>query len=92
MYFKRPNDLDWFTRLDGREEHGSAFNPYWQARLTEMPYLDSVTALMMEQGEDFTGATEIISTVLGDLNDLLGPVTDFLDDIGLGLLFPGGGA
>ncbi len=92
VYFKRPNDLDWFTRLDGREEHGSAFNPYWQARLTEMPYLDSVTALMMEQGEDFTGATEIISTVLGDLNDLLGPVTDFLDDIGLGLLFPGGGA
>jgi len=92
VYFKRPNDLDWFTRLDGREEKGSAFNPYWHARLTEMPYLDSVTALMLEQGEDFTGATEIISTVLGDLNGLLGPISDFLDDIGLGLLFPGGGA
>lgn len=88
VYFKRPNDLDWFQRLDGREERGSAFNPYWQARLVEMPYLDSVTALMVEQGEDFTGTTELISTVIGDITSRLDPLFDLLDDIGLGLLVP----
>ncbi len=88
VYFKRPNDLDWFARLDGREEKGSAFNPYWQARLTEMPYLDSVAALMMEQGEDFTGATEIISETLDNIDSLLDGLTNFLNGLGLGLLFP----
>ncbi|MFP6682040.1 MAG: hypothetical protein VCB07_07580 [Gammaproteobacteria bacterium] len=88
VYFKRPNDLDWFARLDGREEKGSAFNPYWQARLTEMPYPDSVAALMMEQGEDFTGATEVISETLDSIDELLDGLTGFLDELGLGLLFP----
>ena len=84
VYFKRPNDLDWFRRLDGREEHGSAFNPYWQARLTEMPYLASVTALMVEQGEDFTGTTELISQVIGDITSRMDDLFDLLDNIGLG--------
>lgn len=82
VYFKRPNDLDWFTRLDGREENGSAFNPYWQARLTEMPYLDSVTALMLEQGEDYTGTTELLSQVIGDIKSSFTKLTSLLDSLG----------
>jgi len=82
VYFKRPNELDWFRRLDGREEHGSAFNPYWHARLSEIPYLQSVTALAIEQQEDFTGATELISKVMGDLNSILEPWFNALGSLG----------
>lgn len=71
VYFKRPNDLDFFTRLDDREEHGSAFNPYWSARLTEMRYVDSVAALLIQQQQDFTGATEAATAAIGGLTALI---------------------
>lgn len=71
VYFHRPDDLDWFARLDGREEHGSAFNPYWNARLTEMRYVDSVAALLIQQQQDFTGATEAGTAAIGGIQALI---------------------
>jgi hypothetical protein len=49
--FKRPLDLDYFARGDGYVEHGSAFNPYWQARLVETSHADRVIALLLQHGE-----------------------------------------
>ena len=43
---------------------------------------------MMEQGEDFTGATEVMSETLDSIDELLDGLTGFLDELGLGLLFP----
>ena len=51
VQFKRPLDLDYFARGDGYVEHGSAFNPYWQARLVETSHADRVIALLLQHGE-----------------------------------------
>ncbi len=53
VYFDRPLDrfVDYFARSDGHVEHGSAFNPYWQARLIETSHADRVLALLVEHGE-----------------------------------------
>jgi putative Flp pilus-assembly TadE/G-like protein len=53
LYFKRPSDLDYFDRKDGKEELGSAFNPYWQSRLAPTSQSDKILALWMQQGENF---------------------------------------
>ncbi|MEM9174052.1 MAG: hypothetical protein AAGC67_02370 [Myxococcota bacterium] len=49
VYFKRPTDLDFFSRPDGNEEYGTAFNPYWQARLVETTELDRAVSLLFQQ-------------------------------------------
>lgn len=51
LHFDRPLDIDYFARGDGYVEHGSAFNPYWQARLTETSHSDRVVALLLQNGE-----------------------------------------
>lgn len=51
VQFKRPLDIDYFARGDGYVEHGSAFNPYWQARLIETSHADRVIALLLQHGE-----------------------------------------
>ncbi|GEM_PF-6932788 len=49
VYFKRPNDLSFFARADGNEEYGTAFNPFWQARLVETTETDRAAALLFQQ-------------------------------------------
>ena len=51
VQFKRPLDIDYFARGDAYIEHGSAFNPYWQARLVETSHADRVIALLLQHGE-----------------------------------------
>ncbi|MBT8446331.1 MAG: hypothetical protein KJO38_04225, partial [Gammaproteobacteria bacterium] len=70
VYFKRPLDLDQFARGDRYVEHGSAFNPYWQARLVETSHTDRVAALAVQHGEYAQGGpagdlVEWFSGVLG---------------------------
>jgi hypothetical protein len=71
VYFARPNDLAYFARLDGQEEYGNAFNPYWNARLSETRYIDRTLALLAQQEEDFTGTGEVFDLIDGFLDDLL---------------------
>ena len=49
VYYDRPQDLAYFRRDDGHVEYGSAFNPYWQARLVETTYADRTVALLIQQ-------------------------------------------
>ncbi len=74
VHFKRPLDIDYFARGDGYVEHGSTFNPYWQARLVETSHADRVIALLLQhgvlaQGIDFPpeldGLVTWISNALG---------------------------
>ena len=76
VYFKRPLDLDYFARGDGYVEHGSAFNPYWQARLIETSHADRVMALLLQHGElaqgisfgaDIDALAEWMQSALGGL-------------------------
>jgi hypothetical protein len=49
VYFKRATDLSDFIRSDGKEEYGSAFNPYWQARLTNTSEIDRMLSMLTQQ-------------------------------------------
>lgn len=51
VQFKRPLDIAYFARGDGYEEHGSAFNPYWQAALIETSHADRVMSVLLQNGE-----------------------------------------
>jgi hypothetical protein len=53
VYYKRPQDLDYFRREDDHEEYGSAFNPYWQARLVETTYADRTVSMLIQQKQAF---------------------------------------
>ena len=55
VYFSRPNDLSFFKRRDGLTEYGSAFNPYWQARLVDTSYSERTMALLLQQQVAWTG-------------------------------------
>jgi len=68
VYFKRPLDLDGFARGDGYVEHGSAFNPYWNARLVDTSHADRVAALLVDQK---VVAQDGVSTLLLDAVDAL---------------------
>jgi len=69
VYFKRPSDMDLFRRWDTKktssgnsstlyEEYGSAFNPYWQARLAPLSQADRAVATAQQHGQDLeTGST-----------------------------------
>ena len=74
VYFKRPTDLSYFRRGDGQEEYGSAFNPYWQARLVETSHADRSTALLMQQGVNFEGitVTDVISALFAPFLSFIG--------------------
>lgn len=74
VYFKRPLDLDYFARGDGYVEHGSAFNPYWQAHLTDTSHADRVIGLLLQHGEvaqgvsfdgDVSGLVSWVQSALG---------------------------
>lgn len=73
LYFSRPTDslASHFHRGDGQAEYGSAFNPYWQARLIETSYADQILALLMQQKEDFINTGQSFNLIFGDLLDLL---------------------
>lgn len=73
VYFKRPSDLSYFSRGDGQEESGSAFNPYWQARLVETSHSDRTAALMLQQGVNMDGTTPLFNLI-----SILGPVIGLL--------------
>ena len=75
VYFDRPLDIDYFARGDGYVEHGSAFNPYWQARLIETSHADRVIALLLQHGElaqgisfgaNLDGLVSWVSSALGN--------------------------
>ena len=66
VYFKRPSDMDLFRRWDTQktssgssdtlyEEYGSAFNPYWQARLAPLSQADRAVATVQQHGQDLEG-------------------------------------
>ncbi len=73
VYFKRPNDLNYFARLDGQEEFGSGFNPYWQARLAETTNMDRLIALAIQQnviGTTFPAIGSLAGINFGNLNPM----------------------
>ena len=74
VYFKRPLDLDYFARGDGYVEHGSAFNPYWQAHLIETSHADRVIGLLLQNGELAQGISMDgnVEALLSWLQDALG--------------------
>lgn len=51
LYFFRPNDslASYFRRADGATEYDNAFNPYWQARLTDTNHIDRMGMLLIQQ-------------------------------------------
>ena len=73
LYFSRPTDslASHFHRGDGQAEYGSAFNPYWQARLIETTYADRLLALLIQQEEDFINLGQSFNLVFGPMLDYL---------------------
>ncbi|MEX2517511.1 MAG: hypothetical protein WD572_11500, partial [Gammaproteobacteria bacterium] len=63
VYFKRPLDLGYFARLDGNEELGSAFNPFWQARLIDTSWADRIMSLYLQQKQDFLELGDIMDEI-----------------------------
>ena len=43
-YFARPTDLTGWARADRQFEHGSLYNPFWQARLVELTDAEKLAA------------------------------------------------
>lgn len=66
LYFSRPTDkfASHFFRDDGLTEIGSAFNPYWQARLVDTSYADRVVALGIQQKQNFVNLPGAIDTLV----------------------------
>lgn len=73
LYFSRPTDsfASHFHRSDGMTEVGSAFNPYWQARLVDTSYADRTLALAIQQKQDFINISNSFDTLLNKLSSLL---------------------
>lgn len=71
VYFARPNDLDYFQRIDGYQEYGNAFNPYWQARLAPVTYADEIVSLWLQQGEQFSSLADVLNLPTWLPTDLL---------------------
>jgi hypothetical protein len=61
VYFARPNDLSYFQRMDGYQEYGNAFNPYWQARLVSVNYADEIVGLWLQQGEQYASLADVLN-------------------------------
>lgn len=75
VYFSRPTDLAIFSRADGKAEYGSAFNPYWQARLVETTNADRTISLGLQQKQAF-GVIAGIADLITALSTL---PTDIMD-------------
>ncbi len=75
VYFKRPTDLHavHFLRSDGNEEYGSAFNPFWNARLVETSYADRIIALLIQQKADWINIGGSINALLPGFPVIGGP-------------------
>jgi hypothetical protein len=71
VYFKRPTDFDLFARADGLEEYGSAFNPYWNARLVETTHADRMVSMWIQQKENFYDPSAILPVSLPSWGDIL---------------------
>ena len=74
LYFSRPTDsmVPYFHRGDGQEEYGSAFNPYWQARLLDTTYPERVMAILIQGKEFFVNITlPDLSSIADDIMSLL---------------------
>ena len=69
VYFSRPLDLAYFGRADDQEEYGSAFNPYWQARLVETTFADRMVAVAVQQKQTF-GTLDSIADLVSKLASL----------------------
>jgi Putative Flp pilus-assembly TadE/G-like len=74
VYFKRPSDMDLFRRWDTPssplsnsatrfEEYGSAFNPYWQARLAPLSHADRAVATAQQHGQDLESGNTANQTI-----------------------------
>ena len=74
LYFSRPTDsmVPYFHRGDGQTEYGSAFNPYWQARLLDTTYTERVMAILI-QGKEF-----FVNVTLPDVSSLTNSIMSFL--------------
>jgi len=72
LYFSRPTDrfASHFFRDDGLTEVGSAFNPYWQARLVDTSYADRVVALGIQQQQDFVNLPGSIDTLISKFSGI----------------------
>jgi len=79
VYFKRPSDMDLFRRWDTAksssgnsdtlyEEYGSAFNPYWQARLAPLSHADRAVATVQQHGQDLELGTTANQTIIASWN------------------------
>ncbi len=73
LYFARPTDslASHFHRGDGMTEAGSAFNPYWQARLVDTSYADRTIALAIQQNQDFVSLNHSWNSVINKLSSML---------------------
>jgi hypothetical protein len=73
LYFSRPTDslASHFHRGDGKTEMGSAFNPYWQARLVDTTYPDRTLALAIQQKQDFINLSNSFDSLLNKLSSML---------------------
>ncbi|MCH8257838.1 MAG: hypothetical protein IIA75_08070 [Proteobacteria bacterium] len=69
VYFSRPMDLSYFSRADGAEEYGSAFNPYWQARLVQTTNADRVLSIAIQQKQTF-GILDQIADLVNALSSV----------------------
>ena len=71
VYFSRPSGNDRFGRHffrdDAQAEIGSAFNPYWNARLRETSDAERIIALLVQQKEDFVQ----LESALEEAGDLM---------------------
>ena len=74
LYFSRPTDsaVPYFHRGDGQTEYGSAFNPYWQARLLDTSYPERVMAILIQGKELFVNISlPDFSSVVKDIKSYL---------------------
>ncbi len=73
LYFSRPTDslASHFHRGDGKTEVGSAFNPYWQARLVDTTYPDRTLALAIQQKQDFISLSNSFNSLVNKLSSML---------------------
>ncbi len=73
LYFSRPTDVfaSHFHRDDGLTEVGSAFNPYWQARLVDTNYPERLLALGIQQKEDFVNINGSANTLVSKFDQLM---------------------
>jgi hypothetical protein len=76
VYFSRPSKpLDpaagYFGRADGYTEYGSAFNPYWQARLAPTTHVERVVSLWLQQSQSFSTIAQTLGLPAWNPLDLI---------------------